>query len=95
MFVSTMNTKASTVKTDPCFRWSHSCFAYEGETGGEGNLVIFEDNLSTSISMKRSRQEFFIDIGIHMSIFKNKQIMLFLCLTFIPKIRGSFYEVMW
>jgi len=32
-----------TVETNSCFRWSHICFRYEGETGGERNLVSFED----------------------------------------------------
>jgi len=36
--------------------------------------------------MKRSRRELSIDMVIHKGIFKNNQITLFSCFTFIPKI---------
>jgi len=35
--------------------------------------------------MKRSRRELFIDMVIRKGIFKNNQITLFPCFTFIPK----------
>jgi len=41
--------------------------------------------------MKRSHRELSIMV-IHRGIFKNSQITLFLCLTFIPKTAVSFYR---
>jgi len=38
------------------------------------------------------RRELWIDMIIHMGIFKNNQITLFPCLTFIPQTRGSFLQ---
>jgi len=43
--------------------------------------------------MKRSRQELSIDVVIRRGIFKNNQITLFTCFTFIPVTGVSFYCV--
>ena len=37
-----------TVKTNPCFRYFHTCFRYEDETGGERNLGTVESQLYVS-----------------------------------------------
>jgi len=46
--------------------------------------LFLKINLSTAISMKRSRRELSFDMVIHGGILK-KQITLFPCFTFIPK----------
>ena len=51
--------------------------------------LFFKINLSTTISMKRSRRELSIDILIHRGIFKNNQITLFLGII-LPKTGASF-----
>jgi len=43
--------------------------------------------------MKRSLKELSIDMVIHQVIFKNNQITLFPCLTFIPKKVGLVFTV--
>jgi len=43
--------------------------------------------------MKRSRRELFIEMVIHSDIFKNNQITLLHCFTFIYKTGISFYCV--
>jgi len=61
---------------------------------GERVISLFlKINLSTSISMKRSRRELSIDMVIHRNIFKNNQVKLSPCFTFIPKTGVSFYCV--
>jgi len=62
---------------------------YEGETGGSAILLFLKINLSTIISMTRSRRELSIDMAI---IFKNNQSTLSPCFTFIPKTGVSFYR---
>jgi len=57
------------------------------KTGGECNLVSFGD-ISTTISIKRSRRELSIDMFIHRGIYQNK--VLFLCFIHIPKTGVSF-----
>jgi len=53
---------------------------------GESVILLFlKINLSTTISMKRSRPKLFIDMNIHGDIFKNNQIALFPYFTLIPK----------
>ena len=64
-----------TVKTSPCFRQSYTCFGYEGEIGVE--RIFLKINLSTTISMERSRREFSIDVVIFRGICKNNQSTLF------------------
>jgi len=61
------------------------------EHGEKRNLIIFMINLSTTISMKRSRRELSIDVIIHKGIFNNNQITLFPCFAFIPVTGVSFY----
>jgi len=41
--------------------------------------------------MKTSRRDISIDMVIHRGIFKNNQITLFPCFTFVPKTGVSFY----
>jgi len=53
---------------------------------GKSVIRLFSKfNISTTISMKRSRPELFIDIAVHRDIFWNNQIVLYPCFTFIPK----------
>jgi len=66
---------------------SHTCFGYEGKTGGERFFLKKKINLLTTISMKRHRRELSIDIK-----FKNNPLTLFPCLTFMPKTGVSFYS---
>jgi len=53
-----------TVKSNPFFRYSHSCFGYEGPTGEERNLVTFEDkpiirNLQASTAQFEKRRFYY------------------------------------
>jgi len=52
--------------------------------GESVSWLFFTINLSTSMSIKRSRRELSIDMIIQRGIFKNNQIKLFPCFTFIP-----------
>jgi len=67
--------------------WEHSkicfCFSYEGKTGEERDLVIFNDtpmnnHVNGELLMKRFS---FVD----RFIFKNNQITHAPCFTFVPK----------
>jgi len=53
--------------------------------------VFLKINLSTTISMKRSRHELSIDMVIHRAIFRNNHFKLFPYFTFIPKTGVNFY----
>jgi len=55
--------------------------------------LLFKKNLSTTILMKRSRRQLSTDMVIHSGIFKNNQITLLPCFTFILKTGVSFYCV--
>jgi len=68
----------------------HTCFGQESETGESVIWLFLKINLSTTISMKRSRRELSIDMVIHRGIVKNNQITLFSCFTVIPKTRDNF-----
>ena len=59
--------------------------------------LVLEINLSTTISMKRSRQELSIDMFIQRGIVQNNQITLFSCFPLIPKTGISFYcaDIFW
>jgi len=46
--------------------------------------LFLKTNLSTAISMKRSRRELSIDMFIHKSIYKNDEITFIPCFTFPP-----------
>ena len=58
---------------------------YEGKTGEERKLVIIEGTCMKTISMRSSRRDLFNDTIIDRFIFKNNQITLSSCFTFIPK----------
>jgi len=69
-------------------------YGFEDKIKEERTLVIFKDkpiwlflriNLSTAISMKRSRRELSSDVAVDRFIVKNNQITSFPCFTFIPK----------
>jgi len=80
-----------TEKLTPCFRLCHNhvhtCFGCERETGGERNLLIFEDiSLSINVQMKRCPGVLSTDMVIHKGSFRNNQITLFSCFIFIPNI---------
>jgi len=52
----------------------------------KGVIWLFSKiDLSTTISIKRSRQELSIDMDIHGGIFQNNQMTFFPCFTFIPR----------
>ena len=56
------------MKINACFRYFHTCFLCEGETGEQDKLIRFffsKVNPSTTKSMKRSRRELSIDLAIH------------------------------
>jgi len=58
---------------------------------GETSIWLFlKINLSTTISMERSRRELSIDVVIHKGILKNNQITLFPRFTFIHKTGENF-----
>jgi len=48
-------------------------------------MLFLKINFKTTISLKRSRRELSINMVIDRFIFKNSQITVFSCFTFIPK----------
>jgi len=73
-----------TVQTNPCFRGNPTTVLGSKVKQGESVIwLLLKINLSTTTSMKRSRQELFIDMVIQTVIFEFNQITLFPCFTFI------------
>jgi len=80
-----------TVKTNSCFRWSNTCFGYEGKTGKERDLVIFKaisKPINNCINEKALYKGLYCYIYSYGLLQSNQKNTLFPNFSFAPAKRG-------
>jgi len=70
-------------KINSYFRYSPTCFGYEGKTGKEFNLIVFKGKPNNNHFIERSRRDIFIDMNVWKNVLKNNLITLLSRFTFI------------
>jgi len=65
-----------TVKNNSCFRYTHTCFGYDGKTGKERNFVFFKNYLFNYEHIESSRGDPFISMVVQKLILKNNLIKI-------------------